>query len=740
MRLIGSLSVLLLSALLSPGALLTGQDRRPLAIEDFYRLKTPGAVQISPDGRWVAFTVTTRLEDDPAAKRENESITETYVVASDAAEGPGLILHEGKNVSNPRWSDDNWLLYSLDRQQWKVDPSGKGGRVFVRTLQAGGRGRGNAEPIASPDGKWILETQEKEQARPAPSYASEFEKRHYERFKGVTFDWKDFQRDGEKFPLPDPTAANALQIVIRPAGGGPPNVLVDMDLRPSNLVWHPDGRTIAFTADREWRNELKYASPDLWTVTVDGKVAPLTNDGYAYGDLAYSPDGKYLAFTRTFGTDMVIDQKLNHGGPRDLFIVPTGGGEPINLTTDWDLEPEDARWSSDSRHLYFTATTGGEVHLFRVDLGTHGPTDQGTHGPTAPRTHGPRDPRTQGPKDPRTQQVTRGPRRLNNVTFNKAVTKIAYTVGVHDAPPDVYSANIDGTGERRLTDINKPVVDAVAFSRAERLSWKSRDGTPIEGWLMFPHRYPSTRFARSGQALLYPMIVTSHGGPHSATGYAFNFKNQYFAANGYFVLDTNFRSSTGYGEKFKWATWGAWGDKDGEDVISGVDHVLKNYPIDPSRIGHIGHSYGGFMTNWLITQYPGRFAAAVSGAGISNWISDYGTADIYRTKETEFFGTPWQKEARERMIRQSPLTYADRVRTPTLFVHGEVDQRVPYEEAEQMYFALKRRGVPAKMIQYAGQPHSIGGHNNMVHRILSELAWFDKYLKPRAKTSSAAGR
>jgi len=164
-------------------------------------------------------------------------------------------------------------------------------------------------------------------------------------------------------------------------------------------------------------------------------------------------------------------------------------------------------------------------------------------------------------------------------------------------------------------------------------------------------------------------------------------------------------------------------------VVSGIDFVLRRYPIDAKRVGHTGHSYGGFMTNWLITQYPDRFAAAISGAGISNWISDYGTADIYRTKETEFFGTPWENEARDRMIKQSPLTHAGNVKTPTLFVHGEVDQRVPYEEGEQMYFALKRRGIPAQMIQYAGQPHSIGGHWNNVHRMIHELGWWNTYVK-----------
>ena len=135
---------------------------------------------------------------------------------------------------------------------------------------------------------------------------------------------------------------------------------------------------------------------------------------------------------------------------------------------------------------------------------------------------------------------------------------------------------------------------------------------------------------------------------------------------------------------------------------------------------------------------PARFAAAITGAGITNWISDYGTADIYRTKETEFFGPPWDPAARARMIRQSPLTYAGRVKTPTLFVHGEVDQRVPYDEGEQMYFALKRRGVPAKMIQYAGQPHAVSGHWNVVHRMINELGWWEKYLKrdQRPQTNS----
>ncbi|MBP6772770.1 MAG: S9 family peptidase [Gemmatimonadaceae bacterium] len=242
---------------------------------------------------------------------------------------------------------------------------------------------------------------------------------------------------------------------------------------------------------------------------------------------------------------------------------------------------------------------------------------------------------------------------------------------------------------------------------------------------MYPHGYRT-------DGTKYPLVLSNHGGPHSADGYAFDFKSQYFAANGYFVLKVNFRSSTGYGEKFLWGTWGAWGDKDGQDVMAGVDYAIARYPIDRAQVATVGHSYGGFMSNWLITQYPDRFAAAIPGAGIVNWVSDYGTADIARTKETEFFGTPWETRARDIMIRQSPLTYANRVRTPTLFIHGEIDERVPFSEAEQMFVALKKNGVPAKIIRYEGMPHSISGSWNQIHRMMHEREWLDRWLKRKS--------
>jgi dipeptidyl aminopeptidase/acylaminoacyl peptidase len=304
------------------------------------------------------------------------------------------------------------------------------------------------------------------------------------------------------------------------------------------------------------------------------------------------------------------------------------------------------------------------------------------------------------------------------------MSKMAFTVGRIEGPPEIHVADIDGGNERQLTRVHEPFTSTTTLGRGERVRYASRDGTLIEGWLIAPPDYRPT-------AGPYPMVVNNHGGPHSAVGYSFDFKNQLLAANGYFVLTVNFRSSTGYGEKFLWGTWGAWGDRDGEDVMAGIDHVISRYPIDRNRVATIGHSYGGFMSNWLIVRYPERFAAAAVGAGIVNWVSDYGTADIARTKETEFFGTPWEEEARNTMIRQSPLTYAGQARAATLFIHGESDQRVPYSEAEQMYVALKKNGVPAKMIQYRGMPHSISGSWNVVHRMINEVRWLDTWLKTK---------
>ncbi len=657
---------------------------RALRLEDFYRLRTVGSPVISPDGRWVGFTVTSRNE------ATNTDPSEVWLVATSGASSAQRVSPQGADASQPQWDSEGRLRFSVGERVWQVVPS----TPSQLTEAAEGRRR-PGDAVRSADGRVRVRLQAMAVAKPASTNSSDFERRHEERFKGVQFDWLDFQRDGQPFPVPDrtnPAVSPAMEVFVT-EGAQPERQLTRVGLRPNGLQLRSDGTMALFSADSAYRDERVYGASTVYTVNLKGDVRPLTDDrAVNHTQPSFSPDGRWVLYTRQLSTDAVIARRLTHGGPTDLAIRPADGGPERVLTGEWDYLPTGATWSPDSRHVYFMGGVGGTTHLFRV------PVAGGA-----------------------VEQVTRGERRITGVSFSRDYTSIAYSVGLIESPGDVYVARIDGSDERRLTDLHNEFTRDVALSRAERLQFPSRDGTPVEGWLMYPHGYrPDAR---------YPLVVSNHGGPHSADGYNFDFKSQYFAANGYFVLKVNFRSSTGYGEKFLWGTWGAWGDRDGEDVMAGIDHAIGRFPIDRHRVATIGHSYGGFMTNWLITQYPDRFAAAVPGAGIVNWVSDYGTADIARTKETEFFGTPWDEMARNVMIRQSPLTYAGRVKTPTLFVHGEVDQRVPYSEAEQMYVALKKNGVPTKMIQYAGMAHGIVGSWNQVHRAMNELKWLDRWMK-----------
>jgi dipeptidyl aminopeptidase/acylaminoacyl peptidase len=671
----------------SPQAATTAsRGLRALTVEDYYRLKDVGSPRISPDGAWVAYTVSAPVEET------NESTTETWVVRADGAGAPARVTRGVEDVSSPRWADDGRLgVTALDRTTWLVDPARPAGPAE--------RDDG-AEPsgVASPDGRWraiLRDVPAPERPRRA---LTDFERRHEERFEGVNFDWYPFVRDGQPFPLPDPRSQPAQEVFLEPAdGAGPARQLTHLGLRPGNLTWRSDGSVLLFTADEADLDELAYSRSDLFVVDLDGELTRLTDDGYTYSGVGFSPDGRWISYVRAFGTDFIIDRKLDHGGPRDLYVRPADGGEPVNLTADWDLDPGTAMWSPDSRHVYFTTGIGGATHLFRV----------------APMS---------GP----VEQVTTGERRIQGLDIDRSFRRMAYTVGEFERPEDVWTADIDGGNERRLTDVHRAFLAEVAPSRAERILYASYDGTPVEGFLLYPHGYDP-------QAGPYPLIIVNHGGPHSASGYGFSFKNQLFAANGYFVFLPNFRSSTGYGDEFKWATWGGWGTLDGEDVLAGVDHLIERLQVDRERVGTTGHSYGGILTNWLVTRYPDRFRAAISGAGASNWTSNYAHSDVARTKETEFFGRPWEPRAREIMIRQSAYLNSGGVRAATLFVHGEVDYRVPLEGAIQLYTSLKKQRVPTELIIYEGMPHGIRGHWNNVHRMMRELRWWETYLKPQGQ-------
>lgn len=665
-------------------------QKRALRLEDYYRMRSVGSPRISPNGQWVTYTVSLPVEEN------NSSVTEAWVVRADGSARPAPVKHEGRNVSNPRWTDDNRLRFNVGDASYSIDPANPNGPAVSAAAEA--------EGVLSRDRQWRARTREVPRPPRAAAPASDFERRHDERFKGDAFDWYPFRQDGQRFPLANRAERPAAEVFIEPAGGGEPRQLTRLGAQAGGLRWAPDGSSVVFTANED-ASERKYGANRIFRVSNDGQLTRLTNDGYNYSNVDFSPDGRWMSYTRSFGTDMIMELRLNHGGSQDLFVRPAAGGDAVNLTENWDLDPGSPQWSPDSRYIYFTAGIGGATHLFRV------PAAGGA-----------------------VEQITSGERRLNGLDIDRAFRRITYTLGEFDRPADVYVADIDGRNERKLTDVHADFLAEVQLATrpSQPVRYRSYDGTPVEGFLIFPYGYEP-------QAGPYPLIVMNHGGPHSASGYGFSFKNTLFAANGYFVFLPNFRSSTGYGDAFKWGTWGAWGNNDGEDVMAGIDYLVANHAIDRTRVGTTGHSYGGILTNWLITRYPDRFRAAIPGAGESNWFSNYALSDIARTKDTEFFGPPWDPRAREIMIRQSPYLNSGGVKAATLFIHGEVDYRVPLEGAIQLYTSLKRQGVPAKMIIYEGMPHGISGHWNNVHRMMHELRWWETYLKPTTPVRAESG-
>ena len=680
--------------------------QRPLALEDYYRFESASSPAISPDSRWVAVV---RSYIDEA---QNQRRSEIWLAPSDGSQPARRLTAPGFNASGPRFSPDGTLLAFTSRR-----PGGpeQGGSVwFLRMDQPGEAFQipgVEGAPIFSPDNQWIAFTKATPPGeRPARTVAGEAERRIQERFKGRIFDWMGYRFDQRGY-LPDPRDPYATppdELYLVPRAGGTPRPLTQLGVDVSGVAWRPDGKALAFVADSHQRDEHTYERADVWIADLEGQVRRLTpDDGYDHDAPAWTPDGKALVFRRQMGLDLVIAAKQDHGAPVDVVRMAAAGGAMENLSAAWDLLPGGPTVSADGRSVFFSGGIGGGNHLFRVPTGG---------GPV--------------------RQVTTGARQLGGFSHSARFDRIAFTASDATHPAEAFTALLDGeggaeTGERRVTQFNDALLTELKLSTPERISYRSKDGTEIEGWLLLPSSpFPLPRS---------PLILAIHGGPHGAYGNDFSFQFQLWAARGYAVLYTNPRGSTGYGEKFLWGTWGGWGNRDMQDVLGGVDYAVQHYPVDSQRLGVTGYSYGGFLTNWIIT-HDTRFKAAVSGAGISNWISDYGTADIPRTKESEFFGAPWEHGSAQLLQKQSPIMYAGAVTTPTLFVHGETDFRVPIEQAEQMYTALQKRKVPAMFVRYPDSYHGGWTPWNTVHRYYQELAWWARWLSPGRPTSQGPGR
>ncbi|MGH9900702.1 MAG: alpha/beta hydrolase family protein, partial [Pyrinomonadaceae bacterium] len=303
----------------------------------------------------------------------------------------------------------------------------------------------------------------------------------------------------------------------------------------------------------------------------------------------------------------------------------------------------------------------------------------------------------------------------------RGVPVFAFTLSDTTHPAEVWVGAAAGDEARRVTAHNDALLRPLTLVEPEEFSFRSFDGARVQGWLLRPVDFQASSGTRRA------LILRVHGGPHGMYGYGFDATAQVHAARGYAVLYMNPRGSSGYGQKFSDGTFREWGGGDYRDLMTGVDEALRTRPwLDAERMGVTGGSYGGFMTNWIITQTP-RFRAAVASASVSNLVSFYGTSLYQDLIHAEFGGFPWDDY--ELLWRWSPLRYARAVETPTLFLHGELDNDVHITQAEEMYTTLKRRGVETALVRYPREGHGLREPAHRLDALERTLDWFDRFLK-----------
>ena len=584
---------------------------------------------------------------------------------------------------------------------------------------------------------------------------------------------------------PEPGARRPKQLFVIPADGGEARLLVRAAYHPSDLVWAPDGRSLAFVGkpvrddpksdvkvitrvrykhDGEgfWDGRYKH----LFRVPVEGDSAPdlgagaphqISSGDFDHADPAWSPDGRYLSCVAN------RTEEADYANVTDVWIFPVEGGEPRQLTKSVGPSASPA-WSPDGRFIAYyghdnacmsatntavwivSAGGGDPVNLtaaFDRSLEHHVITDMRAHpeigGPGwsadgsrifaiiaegATNQLGVVDARHGG-----VTVLTSARREIFGLAIRRTGDVAVIAASDPATPGDLWVVPLDGrAAERRLTRVNQTVLDQVLVSAPERFTYQGADGWPVEGWVMRP--------AEFHDGVRYPAVLQIHGGPHGAYGEAFFHEFQLLAAEGFAVVYTNPRGSQGYGQQFTAATHHDWGGKDYEDIMRGLDDAIARFSfIDPTRLGVAGGSYGGFMTNWVI-GHTDRFKAAVTMRSISNNLSQWGTSDLAFMKGVwEFPGDPW--DAPTWYWEHSPLAYVERITTPLLILHSEQDLRCPIEEAEQLFAALKKLRRETMFVRFPNESHDLSRVGQPSHRV-ERLRWIVTWLADHLRRPAAA--
>ena len=655
-------------ALASPAA------ARPLALDDLARLQNVDSPAIDPSGNWVAYSVSA------IDAKADKNLSHIWMTSWDGSRSIQLTNRAKESESTPRWSPDGrYLAFVSSRndkhdndQLWLLDRAGGEARPLTKLDGS------VVDYVWSPDSRTIALVV----LDPDPDADDEATKSDDDKKppKPIVIDRFQFKRDIDGY-LRD----RRQRLVTFDLASGATRRLTSGEFDEFLPAWSPDGSRLAFVSNRDHDPDRSY-NYDLWVVPASAKgeaPARLTtfpgydNEPDTESYPAWSPDGRSIAYLQG-GPVALFSYGTHH-----LAVVSASGGEPRILTPGLDRNVTKPLWSADGRSLRFIVEDDRTQWLGSV-AAAGGPVKR-----------------------------LAGGRAVIDAIDQAKARQVALAADPSH-PAEVFA--VEGATLRQLTHHNDWLAD-VQLAPVDDTSFKSSDGTEIHGFLLRPVGSATGRV---------PTILRLHGGPQSQFNYEFSFEWQLLAANGYAVVAANPRGGTGRGQDFAKALYADWGGVAVPDVLGAVDDAVARGIADPNRLGVGGWSYGGMLTNYVIASDP-RFKAATSGASISNIFAGYGTDQYIRDYEIEL-GTPWQHP--DVWMRNSyPFFHVDKIVTPTLFLGGDQDFNVPLLNGEQMYQALKSRGVDTELVIYPGQFHGLKRPSFVRDRYQRYLAWYAKYLK-----------
>jgi dipeptidyl aminopeptidase/acylaminoacyl peptidase len=657
--------------------------KHPITFDDLIKMHRIGEPQVSPDGKWVAYTVSTPDID------ANRGASNIWLVATSG--GAELQLTQSGHDSSPVWSPDCRTLAFLSSRSGESQVyllAMEGGESHALTKLSTG-----ADIVKwSPDGKTIAFTSsvypdckdddcnskrdtEKEKSKVKAHVAEHLLYRHWTH-------WNEGKR-GHLFVVPADGSAAPRDLTA----GADYDVPPDERGGPGDINFSPDSQELCFTAVTD-KMEAVSTNADLFIVpVVGGEAKRITTQPGFDGNPVYSPDGKFIAYHAQLKPEYEADRWR-------VMLYDRQTQKNENLSEGFDRSANELAWSPDSKTIYFTAEN-----------------------------------ETQQPVYAMAARAGADPKKIIADTYNTAISfsadgkTLVFERTSLTMPAEVFTASGDGSNARQLTHQNDVILAMLEMNAPETFWFDGAEGTKIQAMLIRPPKFDATK--------KYPLLVVLHGGPQTmwsnAWGYRWN--SQVFSAAGYVTLMINRRGSTGYGQKFTDEITNDWGGKAYVDVMNGVEYTLKKYPfVDGNRMAAAGGSYGGYMADWIAT-HMGRFKAIISHASVYDKAAMWATEELW-FEEHDMQGAPWTNP--ESYRKWSPSTYAGdlgKFKTPTLVICGERDYRVPYTQSLEFFSALQRQGVPSKLVVFPDEGHWVLKPQNSQFWYKTFLDWLAAYLK-----------